>query len=81
MEVEHKINPIGSKPQDVVEYKTIRENRPLAEKDQFALMIDHMSECVQLNKTPKTPGEEGLRDIRLIEAIYDAARTGKTVKV
>jgi predicted dehydrogenase len=28
-----------------------------------------------------TPGEEGLRDARLMMAIYEAARSGKTVKV
>lgn len=53
----------------------------LKEGNQFAAELDHMAECVLNNKTPKTPGEEGLRDIRLIHAIYEAARTGKKVKV
>ena len=26
-------------------------------------------------------GEEGLRDMRIIEAIYESARTGKSVKI
>ena len=54
---------------------------PLKEGNQFAAELDHMAECVLNNKTPKTPGEEGLRDIRLVQAIYEAARTGKAVKV
>lgn len=45
--------------------------------DQFAAMLDHFAECVQTGKTPRTPGEEGVRDVRLMEAIYKAARTGK----
>jgi predicted dehydrogenase len=53
----------------------------LKEGNQFAAELDHMAECVLQNKTPKTPGEEGLRDIHLIMAIYEAARTGKKVKV
>lgn len=53
----------------------------LAEGNQFAAELDHMAECVLNDTTPKTPGEEGLRDIRLIMAIYEAARTGKKVKV
>jgi predicted dehydrogenase len=53
----------------------------LKEGNQFAAELDHMAECVLQNKTPKTPGEEGLRDIRLIMAIYEAARTGKKVTV
>jgi predicted dehydrogenase len=58
------------------------EHQPkLKEGNQFAAELDHMAECVLQNKTPKTPGEEGLKDIRLIQAIYEAARTGKRVKV
>ena len=33
------------------------------------------------NKEPLTPGEEGLRDLTIMMSIYEAARTGKTVKV
>lgn len=58
------------------------ERQPqIKEGNQFAAELDHMAECVQQNKTPKTPGEEGLRDIKLIMAIYEAARKGKPVKV
>lgn len=53
----------------------------IPDKDQFALEMDHMAECVMQNKTPHTPGEEGLQDQRLIEAIYESARTGRPVKV
>jgi predicted dehydrogenase len=53
----------------------------IPERDHFALEMDHLSDCVMQNKEPLTPGEEGLRDIKLIMAIYEAAKTGKTVKV
>jgi len=33
------------------------------------------------NKDPLTPGEEGLRDLRIMMAIYEAARSGKTLKL
>ncbi|MDR9896159.1 hypothetical protein G7B40_016550 [Aetokthonos hydrillicola Thurmond2011] len=46
------------------------------EKNQFALEMDHMADCVIHNKQPHTPGEEGLQ---VIPAIYEAARTGKTI--
>jgi predicted dehydrogenase len=55
--------------------------RELPTRDHFALEMDHMSQCVMENKEPLTPGEEGLRDITLMMAIYESARTGKTVKV
>jgi len=35
---------------------------------------------VTLNE-PLTPGEEGLRDLTIMTGIYEAARTGKTVKL
>ena len=50
-------------------------------KDQFAVEMDHMAECVMRNQEPHTPGEEGLQDHRLMQAIYESARSGKAVKV
>jgi predicted dehydrogenase len=49
--------------------------------DHFAAEMDHMSDCVMTNKTPLTPGEEGLRDLTIITAIYQAANSGQTVKL
>ncbi len=49
--------------------------------DHFAAEMDHMSDCVMQNKDPLTPGEEGLRDITIMQGIYEAARSGKTVKL
>ncbi len=57
------------------------EQKDLPEVDHFAAEMDHMSDCVMQNKQPLTPGEEGLRDLTLISAIYEAARSGKSVKV
>jgi len=57
------------------------EQIELQEIDHFAAEMDHMSDCVIQNRQPETPGEEGLRDLTIIEAVYEAARSGKTVKV
>jgi predicted dehydrogenase len=45
------------------------------EKDptQFTREADHFSDCVLRNQRPKSSGEEGLRDMKYIEAIYGAA--------
>jgi predicted dehydrogenase len=40
---------------------------------QFTLEADHFSDCIRNNKTPRTPGELGLKDLQSIEAIYKAA--------
>ena len=57
------------------------EEPSLGVRDHFAAEMDHMSQCVMQNKEPLTPGEEGLRDLKIMMAIYEAARTGKTVKL
>jgi predicted dehydrogenase len=50
-------------------------------KNQFAAEMDHFSECILDNKQPHTPGEEGLQDQRIMEAIYQSAREGRSVKL
>ena len=57
------------------------EDRSLPQRDHFQLEMDHFSECIQTNKEPLTPGEEGLKDMRIIEAIYQSAREGKPIKL
>jgi len=64
-----------------VRRKNITEEIDLPVRDHFALEMDHMSGCVMDNKDPLTPGEEGLRDLTIMTGIYEAARTGKTVKL
>jgi predicted dehydrogenase len=46
---------------------------------QFAAQIDAFSLAARANTPHKTPGEMGLRDIRLIEAIYRSADAGGQV--
>ena len=57
------------------------EERTLPQRDHFALEMDHFSASVMNNTEPLTPGEEGLKDLKVMMAIYEAARSGKTVKL
>ena len=47
--------------------------------NQFVGQLDHMAECVLTGRDPIVPGEEGLRDVRLIEAIYRSAKEGRAI--
>ena len=58
-----------------------QENIGLAENNQFVAEMDHFSDCIISNKKPYTPGEEGLQDHIIMEAIYQSAREGKPVKI
>ncbi|MDO1451782.1 Gfo/Idh/MocA family oxidoreductase [Rhodocytophaga aerolata] len=58
-----------------------KENLNIMAKNQFATEMDHFSECILENKSPYTPGEEGMQDQRIMEAIYQSAKEGKPVKL
>ncbi|MDQ4139669.1 MAG: Gfo/Idh/MocA family oxidoreductase, partial [Bacteroidota bacterium] len=66
----------GSQVQEEMEVKL---KSSAGEKNQFALEMDHMALCVVNDKKPFTPGEEGLQDHIIMEAIYESAKTGKPV--
>jgi predicted dehydrogenase len=70
MEAAHSIGPAES-----------REHPALPEKNQFALEIDHMAQCIREGREPYTGGEEGLQDHRIMAAIYEAAQSGNAVKL
>jgi predicted dehydrogenase len=53
----------------------------LASKNQFALELDHFAQCIAENREPHTPGEEGVQDHTIMEAIYESARTGAPVQL
>jgi glucose-fructose oxidoreductase len=48
---------------------------------QQAMQMDDDAGAIINKKPVLVPGEEGLRDIKIVEAIYEAARTGKRVKI
>ncbi|MBB3910964.1 Gfo/Idh/MocA family protein [Sphingomonas desiccabilis] len=50
-------------------------------KTQFAGQLDHLVQCVRTGREPIVSGEEGLRDMRIVEAIYRSAREGRTIRL
>ena len=48
---------------------------------QQAKQMDDDAMAIKLGQPMLVPGEEGLRDIRIVEAIYKAARTGQPVNL
>lgn len=50
-------------------------------KTQFAGQLDHLVDCVRTGREPIVSGEEGLRDIRIVEAIYRSAREGRIIRL
>ena len=50
-------------------------------RTQFAGQLDHLAQCIVQNREPIVSGEEGLRDMRIVEAIYRSAREGRTIRL
>jgi predicted dehydrogenase len=44
--------------------------------DQFGTEMDNFAECILNNQRSKVSGEEGLRDIRILMAIYESLQQG-----
>lgn len=58
-----------------------REQRVWTPKSQFAVEMDAFAEAIRHDRDPLTPGEEGLQDMKVMEAIYRAAAGGTPVKM
>lgn len=53
----------------------------LPQQDQFATEMDEFAKCILENRPSKVSGEEGLKDLLAVEAIYKSIQTGASVKV
>jgi predicted dehydrogenase len=49
--------------------------------DEFALELDYFARCVRENQKPEPDGEQGLRDLIIMEAIYRAAQEGRSINI
>jgi len=59
------------------------DGKPLEapEGDQFATEMDDFADCIINNRPTSVSGEMGLRDVRTMMALYEAARTGRVVRL
>ena len=62
-----------------VKGKTTRKR--IGKRDQFAPELLYFSDCILKNREPEPSGEEGLQDVRIIEALYKSAETGASVPI
>ena len=59
--------------------KTTRHT--LSKRDQFAPELLHFSDCILNGTQPEPSGEEGMQDVRIVEALYRSARRGRPVSL
>jgi glucose-fructose oxidoreductase len=53
----------------------------IGKRDQFAPQLLYFSDCILKSREPEPSGEEGLQDVRIVQALYQSARTGKAVTI
>ena len=59
--------------------KTTRKR--IGKRDQFAPELLYFSDCILNDREPEPSGEEGLQDVRIVQALYESAETGKAVQM
>ena len=62
-----------------VDGKTTKKS--VAKRDQFAAELLYFSDCILNDRQPEPSGEEGLQDVRIVEALYRSAQTGRPVAI
>jgi len=54
---------------------------PYPQMVQQAAQMDDFVKCVNQNRQSRVPGEEGLKDMKVIDAIYRSLDSGKWEKI
>ena len=62
-----------------IEGKTTRKN--FGKRDQFAPELLYFSDCILNGRAPEPSGEEGMQDVKIVEALYASAKSGKPVRI
>jgi glucose-fructose oxidoreductase len=50
-------------------------------RDQFAPELLYFSDCILNDRKPEPSGEEGMQDVRIVEALYRSAKTRRSVRI
>jgi glucose-fructose oxidoreductase len=49
--------------------------------DQFAAELVYFSDCILNDRAPEPSGEEGMQDVKIVEALYASAKSGKPIPI
>jgi predicted dehydrogenase len=81
---ELRVEPAYDYATDLVHHLTVHGHvtrRAFAKRDQFAPELVYFSRCILEDQDPEPSGEEGIADLRVIEAAFESARTGQAVRL
>ena len=58
-----------------------RTRKTIGKRDQFGPELLYFSDCIIKDRSPEPSGEEGLQDVRIVEALYESSRIGRPVRI
>jgi predicted dehydrogenase len=61
--------------------KTSEGPLKIKQTDHFATEMDEFAKCINAGRKIKISGEEGLKDVRVLMAVYESVRKGRPVKL
>jgi len=68
-----------------LEYTLTRDGRTtrksVGKRDQFGPQLVYFADCILNDRQPEPSGEEGMQDVRIVQALYKSARSGKPVSL
>lgn len=79
-----RVEPAFTYHEELVHHLTLggetKEQR-FPKVDQFAPELLHFAKCIDEGVDPEPSGEEGLADVRVMQAIAESARTGRPIRL
>ena len=58
-----------------------RTRKTVGKRDQFAPELLYFSDCIIKDRAPEPSGEEGLQDVRIVQALYESSRLRRPVRI
>jgi predicted dehydrogenase len=62
-----------------VDGRTTRKK--IGKRDQFAPELLYFSDCILNDREPEPSGEEGMQDVKIVEALYQSAKVGRPIAI
>jgi glucose-fructose oxidoreductase len=53
----------------------------VGKRDQFAPELLYFSECILTDREPEPSGAEGMQDVKIVQALYESAKSGKPIAI
>jgi len=82
--VDYAYNAKANRPNIIRQYGPdweLQSTIELAPVDSYTLMIDDLSARLLAGRAPLFPAKDAIGNMRAIDALYQAARTGQTIRV